>query len=42
MRIAEVVTELLISIEVERAVENELYFEIVCIEYIELYITCVR
>lgn len=29
MRIAEVVTELLTSIEVERAVENELYFDLV-------------
>ena len=29
LRIAEVVTELLISIEVERAVENELYFDLV-------------
>ena len=29
LRIAEVVTELLTSIEVERAVENELYFDLV-------------
>ena len=29
LRIAEVVTELLISIEVERAVENELHFDLV-------------